>query len=1056
MTGWSSDMKKVSFFTEQKYKDTLNIQTIDDIKNNKINKEINTININNISISGPREIHAINDLLFINGKLIHEKDGKMIRENLIMKILDNKIIDLYRVFNGVYFNFELKIFRNKPLFVVIGGNFNEYLIDCKKELFMVTSIKIYDATQLINNKTGQYPPANLSNSKEEPYPKLLLKNIKLMKRLFDNKIMCEVNELEMQGYESFQDINSFAINSELTHAAVSLDKGDIILIYGYPNLIECDYSKLKMIYLPKIIFTDKGHITNLFFTVIKNPSNFKRVLYASTPRIIYYFEWNNDSNLEKDIQLHILNEGGPGGYRGCIDVKDKYLLMGSSRDDYICEFENLEISKTWLFDGKKTNVYYFKDYILFAVSSENNSSLQVYNKKVSIFAYYKNSKKKIIGLCYDNNNIYVVYEKSPNYKYILKLTEKELNEKIKILINKKFFDIAISYAEIYNLPQITIISFIKEYAEYEYNKGNFNSSIQQYIKTIGNYDPSNIVLKFNSQSKIGYLIIYLQKYLEQSESKYKLNEEYKIYTELLLNCYISQNNIQKFKEYIKKKENYFSKELSKNIINLILQIKDIDLALKLAKQKKLYVNYIEILFKFGRKEEALKYIKSLNKEEKVEQKEDSNIPKDQMMNHYEEGKMNSVKKNYSIRVCNVVPIKKMINIFNRVTIYFLSEDKNNENKLADEYFETFLHFLYKNQKNIEEKDMNYLVYNFLYHDKYFIPLFEKLVTYQIAFDEKILHRRIELYLEEINKNQNEKEQEIVKEKIVKLLSNPKYQNIYNFRYLMILFKNNNFIEGIELISEQKNSFDDLLLILFNDKKYKKVLNIFDKYTPKEKTLWEKALQLFFQNVKNSNNNEEENNLLKQCISEYLLKLYEKKVISSIDILDIIEENNNDIPLDLIKDFYLKVVDQENKTLVDNIVKSKEYESTIAETEEEIKSLIEKPINLKLLKCDECLMGIEFPCIFFKCGHYFHSLCISYYSKDLRNAHCPKCYITRRKIENRNLETQKLFNNLNSEEGLKNELSKQSNQIEFLNTLFSKGIFQSYNSIKNLSDKKYLI
>lgn len=1046
MTGLSSDMKKISFFTEQKYKDTLNIQTVDDIKNNKINKDINTININNISISGPREIHAINDLLFINGKLIHEKDGKMIRENLIMKILDNKIIDLYRVFNGVYFNFELKIFQGKPLFVVIGGNFNEYLIDCKKELFMVTSIKIYDATELINNKTGQYPPSNQSNSKEEPYPKLLLKNIKLMKRLFDNKIMCEVNELEMEGYESFQDINSFAINSELTHAAVSLDKGDIILIYGYPNLIECDYSKIKMIYLPKIIFTDKGHITNLFFTMIKKSNNFKRVLYASTPRIIYYFEWNNKSNEEKNIKLHILNEGGPGGYRGCIDVKDKYLLMGSSRDDFICEFENLEISKTWFFEGKKTNVYYFKDYILFAVSSENSSSLQVYDKKVSIFAYYKNVRKKIIGLCYDNNNIYVVYEKSPNYKYILKLTEKDLNEKIKLLINKKFFDTAISYGEIHNLPQISIINFIKAYAEYEYNKGNFNSSIQQYIKTIGNYAPSNVVLKFNSKSKIDYLIIYLQKYLEQSESKYKFNEDYKIYTELLLNCYISKNNIQKFKEYIKKKENYFSKEISKIIINLILKINDIDLALKFARQKKLYVNYIEILFKFDRKEEALKYIKSLNKEEKVEKKEDNNQQQDQMISHYETGAINNVR-NVSIRVCNVVPIKKMVNIFNRVTIYFIGEDKNNENKLGDEYFEIFLHFVYKNQKNIEEKDMNYLIYNFLYHDKYFIPLFEKLVIYQIVFDEKILHRRIELYLEEINKNQNEKEQEIIKEKIIKLLSNQNYKDLYNFRYLMILFKSYNFLEGIEQISEQKNYFDDLILILFNDKKYKKILNIFDKYNLKEKTLWEKSLQLFFQNVKNSNNSEEENNLLKQCISDYLSKLFETKIISPIDILDIIEESNNDIPLELIKDFYLKVIDQENKTLVDNIVKSKEFESTIAETDEEIKNSIEKPTNLKLLKCDECLMGIEFPCIFFKCGHYFHSLCMHYYSNDLRNPHCPKCYITRRKIENRKLESQKLFNNLNSEEGLKSELSKQNNQIEYLNTLFSKGIFQECNSMK---------
>ena len=110
MLSWSSDMKKFNFFEEKKYKDLSNIQIIeeedddDNMKTKNENEiknkqEIDTININNISISGPREIHAINGLLFINGKLIHDKDGKMIRENLIMKILDNKIIDLYRIFN---------------------------------------------------------------------------------------------------------------------------------------------------------------------------------------------------------------------------------------------------------------------------------------------------------------------------------------------------------------------------------------------------------------------------------------------------------------------------------------------------------------------------------------------------------------------------------------------------------------------------------------------------------------------------------------------------------------------------------------------------------------------------------------------------------------------------------------------------------------------------------------------------------------------------------------------------------------------------------------------
>ena len=337
-------------------------------------------------------------MLFINGKLIHEKDGKMIRENLIMKILDNKIIDLYRIFNGVYYSFELKIFQEKPLFIVIGGNFNEYMINNNLELFMTTSIKFYDATYFINDKNGKYPPANTSNSKEEPYPNLLLKNIKLMKRLSDEKIMCEVDENSMEGFESFQNINSFAINSEFTHAAISLDKGDIILIYAYPNLIECNNSEIKMIYMPKINYRENRHITNLFFTEIRNTNNLKRILYASTSKIIYYFEWNYTSNTntkeEENIKLNVLNPDGPGGYSGCIDIKERYLLMGSSRDDFICEFENLEISKTWFFEGKKTNVYYFKDYILFAVNGENSSSLQVYDKKFLFLFITIMSEKK--------------------------------------------------------------------------------------------------------------------------------------------------------------------------------------------------------------------------------------------------------------------------------------------------------------------------------------------------------------------------------------------------------------------------------------------------------------------------------------------------------------------------------------------------------------------------------------------------------------------------------------------------------------------------------------
>ena len=52
-------------------------------------------------------------LVFINGKAIHNKESKNIRESFVLKIYDNQIIDEYRVYNGVLFKkTDLKKIKN--------------------------------------------------------------------------------------------------------------------------------------------------------------------------------------------------------------------------------------------------------------------------------------------------------------------------------------------------------------------------------------------------------------------------------------------------------------------------------------------------------------------------------------------------------------------------------------------------------------------------------------------------------------------------------------------------------------------------------------------------------------------------------------------------------------------------------------------------------------------------------------------------------------------------------------------------------------------------------
>ena len=205
-------------------------------------------------------------------------------------------------------------------------------------------------------------------------------------------------------------------------------------------------------YLPKIMYGEREvNITNLEFAILNPKNEMKRVLYATTGNSIYYYIWKSEteknSESENNIKLNELSQEKIGAYSGCVSVKGNSLLIGSSNDDFIGEYNNLEFGKTWFLDGKKTYVDYFNDYILFAILGESESILEIYDRNNQFFVYYQADKKKILGVCHDNNNIYVLYEESLNKKYIVQLKEKNNKDKFETFFSKKFYDEAVLYAE---------------------------------------------------------------------------------------------------------------------------------------------------------------------------------------------------------------------------------------------------------------------------------------------------------------------------------------------------------------------------------------------------------------------------------------------------------------------------------------------------------------------------------------------------------------------------------------------------------------------------------
>ena len=428
------------------------------------------ITLNDIKPKSIDQMCAIDDIIFINGKAIHKIQGTLSRESVIMKIYNNKVVDSYRMFNGVYYYFTIKYFFQKPLFITVGGNFDKYISKKREEQFMYTSIKIYNAIPLLNKDDNIYPIPNNIKPTEEQYPKLLLRQIRILKNLQTNELLCDIEGNKMEGYESFQNIVLIAVNSTLTHIALGLEKGDILLISAFPNLLDSSEKDFKIKFLPKILPKDREiHITNLEFSEMYINNIPKRILYVSTANAVYYYEWiyeeKKGTNAENNIELKELIQDGKGAYTSCICVKDNLMILASSNNDFIIEYENLEFGKTWFFGGNKSCLKYFKNnYFFFVLNGNKKSEIQIYDKLNKFFICTIEEPKNIIGICCDNDFIYILYGNDGEKKTIKKLKEKENKDKFEIFYKERQYEIALSYAEKSGFDSKKLSEIIKKYA----------------------------------------------------------------------------------------------------------------------------------------------------------------------------------------------------------------------------------------------------------------------------------------------------------------------------------------------------------------------------------------------------------------------------------------------------------------------------------------------------------------------------------------------------------------------------------------------------------------
>lgn len=168
----------------------------------------------------PNQMYAINQIIFLSAKVKRKVDNLLTNENLILKIVKNKVVDQYKVFNKTTEGFHLKYFNSKYYFVMCGGEMIEKAgAGNDKMMHFLTSIKIFDISTLLDRNHV---------TQDRNIDSLMVKQIILARNVENGQFY--LGKDFPKNVESLQLIISFAISDDFSCAAISIEEGQIILV----------------------------------------------------------------------------------------------------------------------------------------------------------------------------------------------------------------------------------------------------------------------------------------------------------------------------------------------------------------------------------------------------------------------------------------------------------------------------------------------------------------------------------------------------------------------------------------------------------------------------------------------------------------------------------------------------------------------------------------------------------------------------------------------------------------------------------------------------------
>ncbi|CAI7676120.1 unnamed protein product [Penicillium pancosmium] len=823
-------------------------------------------------------------------------------------------------------------------------------------------------------------------------------------------------------------ISAFAVVEDLSQVAVGFANGSVTIIRG--DLIHDRGARQR------IVFESEEPITGL-----ETQSGAVTALYISTTSRILTLVI---AGRGQGQPARILEDTGCG--LGCMTLDGETGDILIAREDAVYTYGPRGRGSSYAFESSKTSINSFRDYVALVCPPRPESG-----KGEALRKYGVNPGGDILGATtftlLDTDLKFIAHSEalvSPMKHIfmewgdlfllttdgkIFRYREKSLQQRLEILYERNLYILAINLAQKIGINTLQQNAIYRKYGDFLYQRGDYDTAMQQYLRAIDNTEPSQVIRKYLDTQRIHNLIEYLEELHDHGRATVD-------HTTLLLNCYAKLKDTSKLDSFIKAPgELKFDLETA---IAMCRQGGYYEQAAYLATKHGENDMVVDILIEDSKKyAEAVEYIWRLDPEAAYH-----NLMKYArvLLAHCPERTTEIFKVYYTgqyrprTEVAEAEPQEQQTStvqsLANLLPLRYVTGGGGTQTQPPAPETDPI------NQEVEAEAAPQYKVPKprtafsaFVDHPKEFIGFLETLTEQPgLKEDAKVdlFTTLFEMYLDTAKSKKDVTEKQEWEDKAKKLIEGKDIP--ISTSNVLLLSDLSNFREGSTLVREQEGLRLDIFRSFTSAKDTQGAIQALRRYGPDEPQLYIDALTYFASSPQ----------ILEEAGDELdavLRRIDQDGLLSPLQVIQALS-NNAVVTMGRVKKYLSTSIDREHKEISTNRRLISSYKTETAAKQQELSNLSSQPVVFQSRRCQSCGGTLDLPTVHFLCRHSFHERCLNNVDDD---AQCPVCgpqNSTLRAIRQRQVDS------ADQHDLFKAELSRSRDRFGVVSDFFGRGVMRS--------------